>query len=320
MTLHNYKQYKLTVGSRNDAVRVVKQLLHSKSDNSYRTDGTNEYNSQLASAVSELQRKHRLPVTGIMGQAEYWALGKDVLEVRIQQLATGDQTLGNLLRGGILGNAFAESSTLADGSQDIDSITVTGDHWVDWSFDDGRTARSYVLPETKETLNANQGSLATNVIRAIKAVNALKEFPTAKTKMGLAGSITLQGSVGIEKKGAPTGTAGGAIQVGGSYEKEYDSTDGILRELRNVNEAIRINTARAIAGHNIAVPNADPKIADVMKPLGDVPASNASNMAVSFVDRAAELANEIAQNEYRKWTKKSVPQEFNNWLTGIKVF
>lgn len=320
MALHNSQQYKLSVGSRNDAVRVVKQLLHSKTDNPYKSDGTNKYTSQLASAVSELQRQHRLPVTGNIGQAEYWALGQNVLDVRLHQLATNDRTLSNLLRGGILGNAFAESATLAEGSQDIDSITVTGDHWVDWSFDNGRTVRSYVLPETKEILNANQGSLATNVIRAIKAVNALKEFPTAKTKMGLAGSITLQGSIGIDKKGAPTGNVGAGVEVGGSYEKEYDSTDGILRELRNVNEAIRINTARAISGHNIAVPNADPKIADVMKPLGEVPATNATNLAVSLVDRAAERANEIAQNEYRKWSTKAVPSEFNNWLTGIKVF
>lgn len=88
MTLHNSQQYRLNIGSRNNMVRVVKQLLHSKPDNSYKTDGTNEYTSQLTNAVSELQRLHRLPVTGIIGQAEYWALGKNVSEIRLQHLVT----------------------------------------------------------------------------------------------------------------------------------------------------------------------------------------------------------------------------------------
>ena len=110
MTFHNSQQYNLNIGSRNNVVRVVKQLLHSKPDNSYKTDGTNEYTPQLASAVSDLQRRHRLPVTGIIGQAEYWALGKNELRLKLQNLAFGDSTLSNLLRGGVLGNALTENS------------------------------------------------------------------------------------------------------------------------------------------------------------------------------------------------------------------
>lgn len=318
MALHNSQQYILTVGSHNDAVRVVKQLLHSKSDNSYRTDGTNEYNSQLANAVSELQRKHRLPVTGIMGQAEYWALGKNVLDVRLQQLATGDRALGNLLRGGILGNALAESSTLAESRQDINTITITSDHWAEYKFGDGLTIIRYVLPETKTLLNANTGSLATNVIRAISSVSALNEFPAKSTKMGLVGSVTFQGSIGIEKKGAPTGSVGGAIEIGGSYEAEYDSADGILRELRKANEAIRTNLYFSIKNHKIAVPNNDPLIPDVMKPLGEVPVNDADNMALAFVIRAAERANKIAREMYREANNnKSIPSQFSKWMQDI---
>ena len=164
------------------------------------------------------------------------------------------------------------------------------------------------------------GSVATNVLRAISSVDSLIEFPAVKTRTGWAGSVTLQGSVGIDKTAAPTGSAGGALNYTYKSEIDYDSTDGILRDLRKINEAIRINTARAISVYNIAVPNADPQIADAMKPLGEIPTDGDSSMAVGLVSRAAQRANEVAQNEYTKWSKRSVPSEFYNFLTGVKVF
>lgn len=232
--------------------------------------------------------------------------------------------LNNLLRGGVLGNALAKTSALAEGGQTIDSIMVTGDHWIDWTVSNDKTSRNvrtFVSSETKDLLNANMGALATNVIRAITAVNSLKEFPEKSTTMGLTGSVTLQGSATMNATGTG-GTVGGSIQMGGSYSATYDSTDGVMRALREANEAIRINTSRAISGYSIAVPNADAKIPDVMKALGDVPADDANNLALSLVNRAAERANQIAQDVYRKNAPpgKTIPSEFNNWLTGVKVF
>ena len=325
MSFENYQKYHLSLGTNGETVRIVKQLLHSKSDNSYRDDGNNQYTTKLASAVRELQSRNPLPITGNVGQSEYWLLGKNVPDIRLQHLSKNDRALNNVLRGGILGNTLLESSTsiestsLSEGVEHKPSITMTGDYWVDYDLD-GRTIRNYASPPTELLLNANAGVLATNVLRAIIACNALLEFPTVSTKNGYALSVTFEGSVSM----LPTGGAGsvGIKLLGGvSYDTTYDSTDGILRALRIANENIRINEVMEISSHTFAVPNSDRTIPDALKPLGEIPDFDGKSMALSFVTISAESANKFARQIYVNTNKKkTVPSVFYNYATGDIIF
>ena len=94
------QKYQLTVNSRGQVVRVVKQLLHSNPRNSYRMDGTDIFDVKLQSAVAEFQRTSRLQNTNGTLDAQTWAaLGANMLPAQINIASLHDSNIGALLAG-----------------------------------------------------------------------------------------------------------------------------------------------------------------------------------------------------------------------------
>jgi peptidoglycan hydrolase-like protein with peptidoglycan-binding domain len=322
VSFNNFRQHSLTIGNRHESVRTVKRLLRDKLGNSFKDDGTNQYTPDVAGAISALQQKHGLPVTGQIGQNEYWLLAKNTVGVRLDQLSGNNQTLNKVLHGGVLGSALAKSNSFSSYKRedfDVGYITINRDYFVDFSFNERPTCRRFAEDRTKKILNDNSGSLATNVHRAIFSVQALNSYPTVKTKIKFEGGVKIEGGIS-GGSGKVEGKVGGAIELKGSYEREYDSPDVLLRDLQLNNEIIRANTVRAIWDHTISVPNPDPNISDVVKTLRETPASDAKSMALSFVNEAAKRANEIAREIYEESGNKSVPPQFSGWIRGDIIF
>lgn len=297
MNFAEFRKHDLKIGTRGKHIQLAKQKLSTSTNIQFRNDGTDIYTSEL------------------------------------QYLAFKNKKISNLLRGGILANicAFSQLKSSSQKFQaltnetNISPITINGIYWVDFTFDH-QVIKRYVSQQTTDILNSSAGALATNVVRAISAVNALNSYPTQSTSSGHQLSVTFQGTASISggKKGAPE--VGGSASVGGQYSYSWgtvkESTDGIMRDLMRVNGDIRTETARIIGEHRLAVSKSDTENI-VMERLDEIPSDNAKNLALDLTTCAARLANKNAHEFYEKYSPNGdIPLEFKNYfmMYGIKVF
>lgn len=297
MNFTEFRKHDLKVETHGKYVRFTKQKLSGFSNIQFQDDGTDIYTSEL------------------------------------QYLAFSNKKISNLLRGGIYANIYANSRLAATSQRSVSSaeeinlspFTISGSYWVDFKFDD-KIIKRYVSQETTDILNASAGALATNVVRAISAVNALKSYPTQSTSSGHQLTLTLEGTASISggKKGHPE--VDGSASVGGQYSYNWgtvkESTDGIMRDLTRVNEHIRIETARSIGSHLLPVSKSDQEDA-VMEKLDEIPSDKAKNLALDLTNCAARLANKNAHEFYKKYSPNGrIPDEFRNILEDgwVKVF
>lgn len=96
------QKYQLSVGSRGQIVRVVKQLLHENPRTNYQKDGTDFFDSKLQSAVAQFQQVSRFGNADGSLDVETWAaLGKTVSDIRLYHLTTSvtESALWLLLNG-----------------------------------------------------------------------------------------------------------------------------------------------------------------------------------------------------------------------------
>lgn len=100
MSARELQRYELKLGSRGQAVRVVKELLHNHPRVSYQKDGADLYDAKLVAAVAAFQKMSRLQVTdGAMNKETWAALGKGQTDLRLKHLTPNDPVLYRLLKG-----------------------------------------------------------------------------------------------------------------------------------------------------------------------------------------------------------------------------